>query len=49
MEGMVVAAKLAGKYARPVKKGRVPGCTYTEPEIGSVGMTEAAAKAAASK
>ncbi len=46
MEGMVVAAKLAGKYARPVKKGRVPGCTYTEPEIGSVGMTEAAAKAA---
>jgi dihydrolipoamide dehydrogenase len=45
MEGMVVAAKLAGKYARPVKKNRVPGCTYTEPEIGSVGLTEAAAKA----
>jgi len=44
MEGMVVAAKLAGKYARPVKKGRVPGCTYTEPEIGSIGLTEAQAK-----
>ena len=28
MEGMVVAAKLAGKYARPVKKNRVPGCTF---------------------
>ncbi|HUS18943.1 MAG TPA: dihydrolipoyl dehydrogenase, partial [Terriglobales bacterium] len=44
MEGMVIAAKLAGKYARPVKKHRVPGATYTEPEIGSVGLTEAQAK-----
>ena len=41
---MVVAAKLAGKYARPVKRERVPACTYCEPQIGSVGLTEAAAK-----
>ncbi|MFZ0663489.1 MAG: dihydrolipoyl dehydrogenase [Acidobacteriaceae bacterium] len=44
MAGMVVAAKIAGKYARPVRRDRIPGCTYTEPQIGSVGLTEAAAK-----
>ena len=36
--------KLAGKYARPVRKDRVPGCTYCDPQIGSVGLTEAQAK-----
>jgi dihydrolipoamide dehydrogenase len=44
MAGMVVTAKIAGKYARPVKRNRIPGCTYTEPQIGSVGLTEAQAK-----
>jgi dihydrolipoamide dehydrogenase len=44
MAGMVVAAKIAGKYARPVKRERIPACTYTEPQIGSVGLTEAQAK-----
>ena len=44
MAGMVVAAKIAGKYARPVRRNRIPGCTYTEPQIGSAGLTEAAAK-----
>jgi dihydrolipoamide dehydrogenase len=44
MAGMVVAAKIAGKYARPIIRERVPGCTYTEPQIGSVGLTEAQAK-----
>jgi dihydrolipoamide dehydrogenase len=44
MEGMVVVAKIAGKYARPVRRNRIPACTYTEPQIGSVGLTEAAAK-----
>jgi dihydrolipoamide dehydrogenase len=44
MAGMVVAAKIAGKYARPIRRERVPGCTYTEPQIGSVGLTEAQAK-----
>ncbi len=46
MCGVVVAAKMAGKYARPVNRQRVPGCTYCDPQIGSVGMTEAQAKAA---
>ena len=44
MCGMVVAAKLANKYARPVRRERIPACTYCEPQIGSVGLTEAAAK-----
>ena len=44
MAGMVVAAHLAGKYARPVNRNRIPGCTYTEPQIASVGFTEAQAK-----
>jgi dihydrolipoamide dehydrogenase len=44
MAGMVVAARIAGKYARPVRRERIPGCTYTEPQIGSVGLTEAQAK-----
>ncbi len=44
MAGLVAAAKIAGKYARPIKRDRIPGCTYTEPQIGSVGLTEAKAK-----
>ncbi len=44
MCGLVVAAKLAGKYARPVRRDRIPGCTYCDPQIGSVGLTEAQAK-----
>ena len=46
MAGMVAVAKIAGKPARPVRRTRIPGCTYTEPQIGSVGFTEAQAKEA---
>jgi len=45
MQGMVAVAHMAGKSARPVNRNRIPGCTYTEPGIGSVGLTEAQAKA----
>lgn len=44
MAGLVVAARIAGKYAKPINRQRIPGCTYTEPQIGSVGLTEAQAK-----
>jgi dihydrolipoamide dehydrogenase len=44
MAGLVVAARLAGKYARPVNRARIPGCTYTDPQIASVGLTETQAK-----
>ena len=44
-EGMVAVAHIAGKGATPVNKLRIPGATYTEPGIGSVGFTEAQARA----
>jgi dihydrolipoyl dehydrogenase len=44
-EGMVAVAHMAGKPATPVNKNRIPGATYTEPGIGSVGLTEAQARA----
>jgi dihydrolipoamide dehydrogenase len=46
MAGMVAVAKIAGRAFRPIQRLRIPGCTYTEPQIGSVGLTEEAAKAA---
>ncbi|MBV8731439.1 MAG: dihydrolipoyl dehydrogenase [Acidobacteriia bacterium] len=45
MEGMIAVAHIAGKPAVPLNKNRIPSCTYTDPGIGSVGMTEAQAKA----
>jgi len=44
-EGMIAVAHMAGKPAVPINKNRIPACTYTEPGIGSVGLTEAQAKA----
>jgi len=44
MSGMVAMAKIAGRYFRPVRRDRIPNCTYTEPQIGSAGLTEAQAK-----
>ena len=44
MAGMVAMAKIAGKPYRPLRRERIPACTYTEPQIGSVGLTEAQAR-----
>ncbi len=44
MSGMVAVAKIAGREYRPVQRDRIPSCTYTEPQIGSAGLTEAKAK-----
>lgn len=44
-EGMIAVAHMAGKPATPINKNRIPGCTYTQPGIGSVGLTEAQARA----
>jgi dihydrolipoamide dehydrogenase len=44
MSGMVAVAKIAGAKFRPVRKDRIPACTYCEPQIGSVGLTEAQAR-----
>jgi len=45
MEGIVLAERIAGHQVQPINYDHVPRCTYTEPEIGSVGMTEAQASA----
>lgn len=44
MEGMVAVGHIAGKPVRPINKQRIPGATYTEPGIGSVGLTEKQAR-----
>ena len=43
-EAVVLAEQLAGKNPKPINYGNIPGCTYCEPQVASVGLTEAAAK-----
>ena len=43
-EGILVAERLAGQEVRPLNYDHVPSCTYCDPEIGSVGLTESEAK-----
>ena len=43
-EGIVLAERIAGHVVQPINYDHVPRCTYCEPEIGSVGLTEAQAK-----
>ncbi len=45
-EGITCVEKIAGLDAEPVDYGNIPACTYTSPEIASVGMTEKAAREA---
>jgi dihydrolipoamide dehydrogenase len=45
MEGILTAERIAGHQVRPIDYNHVPRCTYCAPEIGSVGLTEAQAKA----
>ncbi|MEX2300262.1 MAG: dihydrolipoyl dehydrogenase [Bryobacterales bacterium] len=44
MEGLVAVAHIAGKPVEPINYLQNPGATYCEPQIGSVGLTEAAAR-----
>jgi dihydrolipoamide dehydrogenase len=43
-EGIIAAERIAGQESRALNYDRVPGCTYCDPEIGSVGLTEHAAR-----
>ncbi len=43
-EGMVAIGHIAGKPVTPINKNHIPNATYTEPGIGSVGITEAQAR-----
>ncbi len=48
-EGIICVEKIAGHHPQPLDYGNIPGCTYTNPEVASVGMTEQAAKEAGYK
>jgi dihydrolipoamide dehydrogenase len=45
-EGTRLAETMAGHHPQPVNYDAVPGCTYCEPEVASIGKTEAQARAA---
>ena len=45
-EGVMVAELIAGGHPHPIKPGSIAGCTYCQPQVASVGMTEAKAKEA---
>ena len=45
-EGIICVEKIAGKDPEPLDYGNIPSCTYTHPEIASVGLTEKAAREA---
>ena len=44
MSGIVAVTKIAGRSFRAVRRDRIPACTYSDPQIGSAGLTEAQAK-----
>ena len=45
-EGILCVEKIAGLNPHPIDYSTIPGCTYTNPEVSSVGMTEQKAKEA---
>jgi dihydrolipoamide dehydrogenase len=48
-EGVVCVEAIAGGKPHPFETWNIPGCTYSRPQVASVGLTEAAAKAAGKK
>jgi dihydrolipoamide dehydrogenase len=45
-EGVICIEAIKGLHVHPMDKAKIPGCTYCHPQIASVGLTEAKAKAA---
>ena len=43
-EGVICIETIKGLHTHPMDKGKIPGCTYCQPQIASVGLTEAKAK-----
>jgi len=43
-EGILVVEQIAGQKPHPINLRHVPSCTYCDPEVASVGLTEAAAR-----
>ncbi|MGA8220026.1 MAG: dihydrolipoyl dehydrogenase [Candidatus Acidiferrales bacterium] len=46
MEGIIGVGRMAGKEVQPFDKKRCPNCTYCEPQVGSIGLTERQAREA---
>jgi dihydrolipoamide dehydrogenase len=49
MEGIVAVGKIAGKAVKPINKNAIPNATYCDPQVASVGLTEAKAREAGYK
>jgi dihydrolipoamide dehydrogenase len=45
-EGVICVETIAGLKVHGIEKDKIPGCTYCHPQVASVGLTEAKAKAA---
>ncbi len=45
-EGVICVETIKGLHTHPMEKTMIPGCTYCNPQVASVGLTEAKAKAA---
>ncbi len=45
-EAVICVERIAGQHPHPLEKTKVPGCTYCNPQVASVGLTEAKAKEA---
>jgi dihydrolipoamide dehydrogenase len=43
-EGIICVEKIKGLNPHPINYSNIPGCTYTTPEVASVGLSEKAAK-----
>jgi dihydrolipoamide dehydrogenase len=43
-EGILAVEHMAGQSVRPINYDHVPSCTYCDPEVGSVGLSEAKAR-----
>jgi dihydrolipoamide dehydrogenase len=46
MEGIIAVGKMAGKQVPTLERSRIPNCTYCEPQVGSIGLTEKQAREA---
>ena len=49
MEGIIAVGRMAGRSMQPFDRNRCPNCTYCDPQIGSVGLTEKQARDAGHK
>lgn len=43
-EGILAVEHIAGQHVQPIHYGRIPSCTYCNPQVASVGLTEAKAR-----